>query len=555
MQPPVICTRTAGPAHPLYRCVLPGSVLVPGATATAQSTMAPATQRPDPSDGTPLYQQIGQPIERAITSGALRPGDRLPSVRQLSQQHAVSMSTALQAFRWLENRGVVQARPRSGYYVTGAASRPPVLPEPQLDPRVEGASFVNIDQVLQEFLYIVDDPLALPRFHALPARELLPEAKLQHLMATVNRRHPEYASGYAMTGSAALRHEIARRMVQAGVQLNPEEIVITNGGLEAVYLALRSVAQAGDTIVLESPTYFHLLQLNESLGLKVLEIPSHPRTGLSLEALDFATQQPGAVRACILLPNFPNPMGSLMPVENKRRLVQMMAERGVTVIESDIYGEVHFGEQRPPVLKSFDAQDEVILCSAYTKTVAPGYRIGWVAPGRHFLKTQALKMRTSVACPMLQQEVLAQFLRDGGHDHHMRRLRATLKMQAQKMAEAVARYFPPGCGLSAPQGGLMLWIELPRHVDSREVFALARQQHIGVAPGAAFSTTRRHDHFIRLQYGDPWSPPMEAAIRRLGEIVSRLAERPPGGPRLLADRHPLQLEPVVGQVHHADVGP
>jgi DNA-binding transcriptional MocR family regulator len=477
-------------------------------------------------DDTPLYQVIAAPIERAIGSGALRPGDRLPSVRQLSQQHAVSLSTALQAYRWLENRGAVQARPKSGYYVAQAGARTPVMPEPQLDTRVDAPSFVSIDDVLQEFLYIVDDPLALPRFHAMPARELLPEAKLQHLLASVNRRHPEYASGYAMAGSAALKHEIARRAVSSGVQLNPQEIVITNGGLEAVYLALRSVAGAGDTIVLESPTYFHLLQVNESLGLKVLELPSHPRTGLSLEALDFATQTPGAVRACILLPNFPNPAGSLMPVENKRRLVRMMSERGITIIESDIYGDVHFGDQRPPVLKSFDATDDVILCSAFTKTVAPGYRIGWVAGGRHHLKTQALKMRTSVACPMLQQEVLAQFLRDGGCDHHLRRLRATLKAQAQNMAEAVARYFPEGCGLSMPQGGVLLWVEMPRHVDSREVFALARRDHIGVAPGAAFSTTRRFDHFIRLQYGDPWSPEMDAAIRRLGQIVTRLAQRP-----------------------------
>lgn len=473
---------------------------------------------------TPLYQAIAAQIERAVATGALRVGDRLPSVRQLSQQHKVSMSTALQTFRWLENRGVVQARPKSGYFV--AAGPAPVLPEPQLDLRIEGASFVNMDQVLHEFLYIVDDPLALPRFHAAPARSLLPEAKLQHLMATVNRRHPEYASGYHMTGSAALRQEIARRAVGSGVQLRPDEIVITNGGLEAVYLALRSVAQSGDTILMESPTYFHLLQVNESLGFKVLEIPSHPRTGLSIEALDFATQKPGAVKACILLPNFPNPMGSLMPVENKRKLVAMMAERGITIIESDIYGEMHFGEQRPPVLKSFDQTGDVILCSAFTKTVAPGYRIGWVAAGRHFIKTQALKMRTSVACPMLQQEVLAQFIRDGGYDHHMRRLRAALKSQAHHMADAVARYFPMGCRLSMPQGGLLMWIELPRHVDSREVFALARLEHIGVAPGAAFSTTRRFDHFIRLQYGDPWSAKMDAAIKRLGQIVKKLAERP-----------------------------
>lgn len=477
----------------------------------------------DDSSG-PLYQRIAAQVEAAIAAGAMRPGDRLPSVRQLSHQHGVSMSTALQVYRSLENRGVVQARPKSGYFV---APRPLPLPEPQLDLRMEAPSLVSMDQVLQEFLWIVNDPLAVPSFHAAPARSLLPEAKLQHLLASVNRRHPEYASRCQMGGSPALRQEIARRAVSSGVQLHPDEIVITNGGMEAIYLALRSVAGAGDTIVLESPTYFHLLQVIESLGMRALEIPTHPRDGISLEALDFATREPGAVKACVLLPNFPNPMGSLMPVEHKRRLVQMMAERRITLIESDIYGEIHFGEQRPPVLKSFDSEGDVILCSAFTKTVAPGYRIGWVAPGRHFLKTQALKFRTSVACPMLQQEVLAQFIRDGGYDHHLRKLRAALKTQMLQMADAIARHFPMGCRLSLPQGGMMLWVELPRHVDSREVFALARLEHIGVAPGAAFSTSRRFDHFIRLQYGEPWSARTESALRRLGAIVTRLAEAPP----------------------------
>jgi DNA-binding transcriptional MocR family regulator len=476
----------------------------------------------------PLYQRIASQLELAIASGALCAGARLPSVRQLSHQHGVSMTTALQVYRCLENRGLVQARPKSGYFV---APRAPLLPEPQIDLRMEDASLVSMDQVLHEFLMIVNDPLAAPSFHAAPARALLPEAKLQHLLAGVNRRHPEYASQYHMGGSPALRQEIARRAVTSGVQLRPDEIVITNGGMEAIYLALRSVASAGDTIVLESPTYFHLLQVIESLGMRVLEIPSHPRTGISLEALDLATEGPGAVKACVLLPNFPNPIGSMMPIENKRRLVQMMAERSITLIESDIYGEIYFGEQRPPVLKSFDTSGDVILCSAFTKTVAPGYRIGWVAPGRNFLKTQALKFRTSVACPMLQQEVLAQFIRDGGYDHHLRRLRTALKAQAHKMADAIARYFPMGCRLSIPQGGLMLWVELPQHVDSREVFAMARLEHIGVAPGAAFSCSRRFDHFIRLQYGDPWSPQIDAAMRKLGMIVTRLAEAEPARPR------------------------
>ena len=485
-----------------------------------------------PSQPALLYQRIAQQIELAVAHGAVRAGERLPSVRQLSHQHGVSMTTALQALRHLEDRGIVQARPKSGYFVVPP---PPALPEPQVDLRVDGAAFVNMDQILHDFLLTMEDPEALPAFQALPARALLPEAKLQAILASVNRRHPEYGTTYSLAGSLALRQQIARRAVGSGVQLRPEEIMITNGGMEALYLALKSVASPGETVVVESPTYFSLLQTIESLGMRALEIPSHPRAGISLEALDFATQGPRTVRACVVLPHFPNPGGSLMPVEHKRRLVQLCAERGISLIESDIYGELYFGEQRPPVLKSYDQHNDVILCSAFTKTVAPGYRIGWMAPGRHLMKAQALKMRMSCASPMLQQEVLAQFMRDGGYDHHLRKLRASLKAQAHHMADAVARYFPMGCRLSVPQGGLLLWIELPRHVDSRAVFALARLEHIGVAPGAAFSISRRFDHFIRLQYGEPWSPRMEAAIKRLGQIVKGLAEATsPAYPQQLA---------------------
>ncbi|HET7793768.1 MAG TPA: PLP-dependent aminotransferase family protein [Rhizobacter sp.] len=465
----------------------------------------------------PLYTRVADELAQAIQAGSLRTGDRLPSVRQLCQQHSVSASTVTLAYRWLENQALVEARPKSGYFV---ARRHEPLPEPQIDTRMGRAGFVTADDLTREFLYGNDDPLAAPSFCPLPARELLPEAKLRHLTARLNRQRPDFASRYQITGSAALRQEIARRSVSAGVRLRPEEIVVTNGGTEAVLLALRSAAQAGDTVAVESPTYWMLLEIIRTLGMKSIEIPTHPREGLSIEALDLATQKPGAIQACMVIPNFHNPLGSLMPVENKRRLVALAAERGFTLIETDIYGETYFSDERPPVLKSFDTRDEVILCSAFTKTVAPGYRVGWMAPGKHFKTAQSHKFHTSITGAMLPQEVLAEFIRDGGYDHHMRKLRAALKLQAQQMADAVTRHFPAGCKLSRPQGGFMLWIELPPQVDSRKVFEQARREHIGCAPGATFSSSTRFDHFIRVHYGDPWSAKLDAHIRRLGEIVA-----------------------------------
>jgi DNA-binding transcriptional MocR family regulator len=259
--------------------------------------------------------------------------------------------------------------------------------------------------------------------------------------------------------------------------------------------------------------------------MKSIEIPTHPREGISIEALDLATQRPGTIKACVVLPNFHNPLGSLMPTESKRRLVRLAHERGFTLVETDIYGETYFGDERPPVLKAFDEHDEVILCSAFTKTVAPGYRVGWLAPGKHFKTAQSHKFHTSITGAMLPQEVLAEFIRDGGYDHHMRKLRAALKLQCQQMADAVARHFPAGCKLSRPQGGLMLWIEMPPSVDSRRVFERARHEHIGCAPGATFSCSHRFDHFLRMHYGDPWTPQLEASIRRLGQIVAEEAEQ------------------------------
>jgi len=221
---------------------------------------------------------------------------------------------------------------------------------------------------------------------------------------------------------------------------------------------------------------------------------------------------------------FATPLTLRLTAESKRRLVKLGRERGFTLVETDIYGETYFGDDRPPVLRAFDEHDDVILCSAFTKTVAPGYRVGWLAPGRHFKTAQSHKFHTSITGALLPQEVLAEFIRDGGYDHHMRKLRAALRQQCAQMSDAVARHFPAGCRLSRPQGGLMLWIEMPPQVDSRRVFEQARREHIGCAPGATFSCSTRFNHFLRVHYGDPWTPQLEASIQRLGQIVAEAAE-------------------------------
>lgn len=470
----------------------------------------------------PLYQRIARQFESAIASGSLARGDRLPSVRELSGSQGVSVSTALLAYRHLENRLLIEARPKSGYFVARATRR---LDEPKHVQHKSKPSYVGKARYVMEILEQSRRPNVMPFGAAIPGPQLFPSAKLQRLMASLMRRQPNLSSLYSMqSGHPELQHQIARRAVSFGCNLEPEEIVITNGGMEALNLALRAVAKPGDTVALESPVYFGVLQVIEDLDLKVLEIPTHPRTGISLEALDLATQKPGAVKACIAMPNFHNPLGSLMPDSHKKRLVELLARRGIPLIEDDIYGELYFGKHRPSAAKAWDKDDNVILVSSFSKILAPGFRIGWMAPGRHLARVRSLKFTTSISTAELQQLVIARFMQDGGFDHHLRRLRSAFHKQILRYADAVAHYFPDGCRLSLPQGGYLLWIELPASVDAQKLFDLAMKENISIAPGNMFCGTDRFDHYIRLNCGHTWSDRVESSVRRLGALVADLAK-------------------------------
>jgi DNA-binding transcriptional MocR family regulator len=464
-----------------------------------------------------LYEELAHRLSEAIAAGSLRAGDRLPSVRQLSTQHRVSISTAMQAYRCLENRRLIEARPKSGYFVLSRVHR---LAEPAPSSPPPAARPVGVNEYVMEYLACSEQAGVAPLGCATPHESLYPGEKLQRLMASIGRRRPELAARYVMsTGTEQLRSAIARRAVEFGCALDPDDIIVTNGCTEALNLALRAVARPGDTIALESPTYFTLLQIIQSLGMKALEIPTHPRDGISLDALELATREPGAVKAAMLIANFSNPLGSLLPDERKERLVQMLAARGIPLIEDDIYGECYFGRARPFVAKRWDTTGNVLLCGSFTKSVAPGLRIGWIAPGRFRHEVELLKFITSITTPELPQLAIAEFIANGGYDHHLRRMRAAFVQQVGQMSEAVAEHFPAECRLTQPAGGFVLWVELPPEVDSVRLFQAARVQGIAIGPGPMFSNTGKYRNFIRLNCGHPMSARLELAVARLGELV------------------------------------
>jgi DNA-binding transcriptional MocR family regulator len=469
-----------------------------------------------------LYEQVADRIGDAIATGALRPGDRLPSVRQLSTQERVSISTVLQAYIHLESLGLVETRPQSGHYVRRRERPRPA--EPQVSRPATTASPVSVSALVSRVYRAAGDPRVVQLGASFPAPELLPTQRLNRELALLAREAGELGMQYDMPpGCLELRRQVARRSLEWGCALGPDDFITTCGASEAVYLSLRAVARAGDTIAIESPAYYGTLQAIESLGLRALEIPSHPRHGLELEALEAALDK-RRVAAVLTVPSFSNPLGSCMPEEHRQRLVALLARHDIPLIEDDIYGDLYFGPERPRPCKAFDTEGRVLLCGSFSKTLAPGYRVGWVAPGRYRERVELLKFAQTVATPTLPQLAIARFLQSGGYDRHLRTLRRRLAAQMEQTREAIAEHFPEGTCVTCPTGSSLLWVELPRKVDALALHARALEAGISIAPGPIFSAQpQRYSHFIRMSYSQPWSPRIEAAVATLGSLARSLA--------------------------------
>jgi len=365
-------------------------------------------------------------------------------------------------------------------------------------------------------------PDIVPFGAATPSSELLPGAKLSRIMAAVSRRAVKAGIGYDMPpGSEALRREIAKRSLDWGTNLSADELITTCGCTEALMLSLRAVTNAGDIVAVESPTYFGVLQAMEELRLKALEIPTHPRLGMDLEALEKAISK-RRIAACLAVPNFNNPLGSLMQDEHKSQLIEILGAREIPLIEDDIHGDLHFGPHRPRVAQSYDKRGLVLLCGSISKTLAPGYRVGWIAPGRFYNRVKSLKLTSTLATATLPQLTVAEFMANGGYDHYLRFLRQTLASQIERVSSAISEWFPAETKVTRPQGGFVLWVELTPGVDSLELHRRAMLEKISVAPGPMFSARSDFGNCIRINCGRPWSNRREEAIRTLGAIVRKL---------------------------------
>lgn len=466
----------------------------------------------------PLYQHVAADIAQRIADGVYPPGARLPGVRSVARQRGVSVATVVAAYRALEDAGRIEARARSGFYVRPPRALQALSPAPAAvaaPPRL-----VSGQDMAMALIKAANDPAIVQLGAAVPDADFLPTQAVAQALARAARMHRARAASYMMPpGAPELRRPIARRMREHGGRVADDDIVVTTGCQEALSLALRATTQPGDVVAVESPAFYGLLHVLESLGLEALEIPAHPDTGLALDALAFALER-WPVKACVVVPHFSNPLGFCMTDAAKRALVELLGRHGVPLIEDDVYGDLGFDARRPSPCIALAPEADILYCSAFSKTLAPGLRVGWVAAsGARRERIEYLKYVSSIASPSAPQLAVAELLESGRYERYLREARPRYAAAVARMSDAVLRHFPEGTRASQPAGGFVLWVELPGQVDSFALAQRALARGISVAPGPLFSASGKFANFIRLSCARVWDDRLERALAALAGLL------------------------------------
>jgi DNA-binding transcriptional MocR family regulator len=464
-----------------------------------------------------LYQQLADEIAQLIASGTYVPGERLPGVRAQARTRGVSVATAVTAYQVLADRGHIEARPRSGYYVRERQIIHSI--EPDSSTSTVAPRLVSNQAMAMALIKAANDPGIVQLGAAVPDPAFLPTQAIGRALAKVMRVDRSQAAGYMMPpGAPELRRQIAKRMNESGSEVSADSIVITTGCQEALSLALRAVTRPGDVVVVESPTFYGLLHVLESLKLEALEIPSHPRDGIALDALAFALDR-WPVKSCVISPNFSNPLGCVMPDENKCTLIRLLDKYQIPLIEDDVYGDLGFNQRRPTTCKGLSPQADILYCGSFSKSLSPGLRVGWIAAGRHHDRIEYLKYVTSIASPTAPQLAVSELLANGRYERYLREVRGRYASAVARMSDAVMKYFPEGTRVSRPQGGFVLWVELPDGNDSFEMARRALKQGISIAPGPLFSASGKFENYFRLSCARVWDDRLERALIALARLV------------------------------------
>ncbi|MFO7824908.1 MAG: PLP-dependent aminotransferase family protein [Cyclobacterium sp.] len=462
-----------------------------------------------------LYQELAINFERLIQKGSLKVGDKMPSLRTVSKEYGVSINTVIQAYLVLESRSCIVSRPQAGFFVCEKADQRLPVPQasnPSNNPK-EQADDGLIGKVFRNFVNKEITQLSL----SVPDESFFPVGRLNKCIHKASQTLSSGGTGYDdIQGNLLLRKNVAKWTFTWAGNLGVGDLVSTSGAMHAISLAFMALTKPGDRIAVESPVYFGILQLAKNMGLKVIELPTHPVTGVDP---DDVKARIGEIDICLLVSNFNNPLGSCMPEENKKAIVQLLSRHGIPLIEDDLYGDVYFGPNRPRPCKAFDEEGMVLWCGSVSKTLAPGYRVGWMAPGRFLKDILKLKLFHSVSGTALTQEAIGHFLESGRYEKHLAQMRKKLYANSLQFIRAVGDYFPEGTKVSRPQGGFVLWVELEKGKDTGKLFDRLLSQGISIAPGRMFTLQNQFYHCMRLNYGLPWSDKLDQQLYRLGQIL------------------------------------
>lgn len=469
-----------------------------------------------------LYEDIAGHIEEEILNGVLHLGDKLPSVRMFSKQHNVSASTIFQAYYVLESKGLIEARPKSGYYVIYQPKKYTASIVDSNQKETPTIHELTTDAMISHIVDLLSAEKYIRLSSAQPDLSLLPTASLQKSIKSaltalgadiLNYDHP--------SGNAILRQLIAGQQIKLGKAYTPQDIVITAGCTEALTLCLRAVTEKGDIVISDSLTYYGIHQIIKDLGLKVIPVPIHTTSGLDMSFLKRSLEK-FSVKACLLTTNFNNPTGKSLSLEQKKELVKLITKYQVPLIEDDVYGELYFGKHRPSTCKQFDTEGLVLYCSSFSKTLAPGYRVGYTIPGKFTETVTRLKRIHSLGSSTLSQQALVGFLSKGRYPYHLKKLRHTLHANMLSYCKLIYTYFPEKIYFVPPTGGYILWIAFPENFDSVALFEAAKKHNLIIAPGQIFSMNDSHKNYIRLSFSKPLTEPIEKAIKLLGSLAKEL---------------------------------
>jgi DNA-binding transcriptional MocR family regulator len=463
------------------------------------------------------YEEIARKIEAIVTNLSLKAGDRLPSVRKICRELQVSATTVFHAYTILENKGLIISRARSGFFVSSTLRG--ILATKSAEKYIPLPNQVSLNNLIGNIQRNIST-FGLVNFSIVaPVNEQLPISAMskciREALKDINGQSFQYP---LIEGHPRLVEQIVRRTFDWDATLAMDDILVTNGCIEAINLCLDAVAKPGDIIIVESPAPYGILQSLESRKLLALEVPVTPAHGIDLEQLEIAVSA-HRVTACVITTVCGVPIGGSMPKENIIRLLEILGKYKIPLIEDDALGDLTFEHPRSLPAKAYDKENQVLYCTSFSKTLGSGFRIGWVSGGLFHEEVKRLKYTANFFTNGILQDAIGRFLQSGQYHVHLKKMKSAIQKNLLRYLQSIYKYFPAEINISNPKGGFSLWIELPAKIDGLELTRHALKEGIGIFPGQVFSTLGKYDNYIRINYCPIWNTKIDRYLSKLALLI------------------------------------